>query len=81
MNDLLMKFYQEVIQYENESIELGKQLDNELVELLKPHEDKFNDDDIETIKALMYQFAYEAEECGFLLGVRSIAHLMTEIFP
>ena len=81
MNELLMKFYRDVIQYERESIELGKQLDDELVELLKPYEDKFNDEDMETIKALMYQFAYEAEECGFLLGVRSIAHLITEIFP
>ena len=47
MNELLMKFYQEVIQYENDSIEYGKQLDEEAIHLLEAYKEKFNDEEME----------------------------------
>lgn len=75
-----MKFYDEVIQYENDSIEFGKQLDEEVTQLLVVYKEKFNDEELEMIKGLMYQLAYEAERMGYVLGVESIAQIHSELF-
>ena len=80
MNELLMKFYQEVIQYENDSIEYGKQLDEEAIHLLEAYKEKFNDEEMEVIKGLMYQLAYEAERMGYVLGIKSVAQIHIELF-
>lgn len=75
-----MKFYQEVIQYENDSIEFGKQLDEEAIQLLETCKEKFNAEELEVIKGLMYQLAYEAERMGYVLGVKSVAQIHLELF-
>lgn len=80
MSELLMKFYREVIQYEPNSIELGKILDEEANELLIPYKEKFNDDDLETIRTLMYNLAHEAERMGFVLGVKIVIQILIELF-
>ncbi len=80
MSELLMKFYQEVIQYENDSIEYGKQLDEEAIHLLEAYKEKFNDGEMEIIKELMYQLAYEAQRMGYVLGVKSVIHIYLELF-
>lgn len=80
MNELLMKFYQEVIQYENDSIEYGKQLDEEAIHLLEAYKEKFDDEEMEIIKGLMYQLAYEAERMGYVLGVKSVVQIHIELF-
>jgi hypothetical protein len=80
MSELLMKFYQEVIQYENDSIEYGKQLDEEAIHLLEAYKEKFNDEEMEIIKELMYQLAYEAQRMGYVLGVKSVIQIYLELF-
>lgn len=80
MSELLMKFYQEVIQYENDSIELGKRLDEEVSQLIEAYKEKFSDEEIEVIKGMMYQLAYEAERMGYVLGVKSVAQIYMELF-
>lgn len=80
MSELLMKFYQEVIQYENDSIEYGKQLDEEAIHLLEAYKEKFNDEKMEIIKELMYQLAYEAQRMGYVLGVKSVIQIYFELF-
>lgn len=80
MRELLMKFYQEVIQYENDSIEFGKQLDEEAIQLLETYKEKFNAEELEVIKGLMYQLAYEAERMGYVLGVKSFVQIYLELF-
>ena len=80
MRELLMKFYQEVIQYENDSIEYGKQLDEEAIHLLEAYKEKFNDEEMEIIKELMYQLAYEAQRMGYVLGVKSVIQIYLELF-
>lgn len=80
MNNLLMKFYQEVIQYENDSIELGRQLDEEANQLLMSCKENFSDEEIDIIKGLMYQLAYEAEKMGYVLGVKSVVQIHLELF-
>lgn len=80
MRELLKKFYQEVVQYEDDSIEFGKQLDEEVTQLLVAYKDKFNDEEMEMIKGLMYQLAYEAERMGYVLGIKSVAQIHSELF-
>lgn len=80
MSKLLMKFYEEVMQYENSSIEFGKKLDEEANRLLTFHKDKFNEEEMEVIKGLMYQLAYEAEKTGYILGVKSAIQIYSELF-
>lgn len=80
MNELLMKIYREVVQYENYSIELGKVLDEEANELLVPYKEKFDADDLETIRTLMYDLSYTAEEKGFCLGVKTVIQILMEVF-
>lgn len=75
-----MKFYQEVMQYENDSIELGKMLDNEAILLLDQYKETFNSDDLEIIRTLMYELAYEAEKAGYMLGVKSVIHIIAELY-
>ena len=80
MSELLMKFYQEVIQYENDSIEYGKQLDEEANHLLEAYKVKLKDEEMEIIKELMYQLAYEAQRIGYVLGVKSDIQIYLELF-
>lgn len=80
MNDLLMKIYQEIIQYEDDSIELGKMLDKEAMLLLEPYRDTFGSDDVETVRTLMYELAYEAEKMGYMLGVKSVIQILSELY-
>lgn len=79
MKDLLMKIYNEIIQYEETSIELGKALDEEATKLLMSYKETFNDEDSETVKALMYNLAYEAQKTGFLLGVKTVFQILIEV--
>lgn len=44
-----MKFYEQIIQYETNSIEFGKKLDEEANRLLAFHKDKFNEEEMEVI--------------------------------
>lgn len=79
MKDLLMKIYNEIIQYEEISIEAGKLLDEEAKQLLVHHKGNFSDEDLETVKGLMYNLAYEAEKTGFVLGVKTAVQILMEV--
>lgn len=79
MDDLLLKFYNTVIQYENDSIQLGNELDAEVIKLLSQYQDKFSDEERELIKGLMYQLMYEAQRTGYVLGVKSIIQVYIEL--
>ena len=79
MNELLMKFYQEVIQYENDSIHLGNHLDEEVAKFLVQYNDKFDEEEKEIIKGIIYQLTYEAQKNGYILGVKSALQIYTEL--
>lgn len=80
MNDLLRKIYQEVILYEDYSLQLGKTLDEQTMLLLEPYRETFSSDNLETIRTLMYELAYEAEKMGYILGVKSVTQIITELY-
>lgn len=74
-----MKFYNTVIQYENDSIQLGNELDAEVTRLLSQYQNIFTDEERELIKGLMYQLMYEAQRTGYMLGVKSIIQVYIEL--
>lgn len=69
MNKLLHKIYGTVICNEKDAIELGKEVDAEISELLREHESVFGDDELAQIRELMYETAFIAKSAGFELGV------------
>ena len=79
MNELLMKFYQEIIQYENDSIHLGNCLDEEVAKFLVQYDDKFDEEEKEIIKRTIYQLTYEAQKTGYILGIKAVLQIYTEL--
>lgn len=55
-------------------------LDDRANQLLEPYTEAFDNNNLETIKTLMYNLAYEAEKTGFILGVKTIIQIFIEIF-
>lgn len=70
MNELLKKIYQDVISNENDVVEIGRTLDNEVNNLIEPYISHFNDEDIAIVKDMMYSILLKAEQSGFQTGVR-----------
>ena len=79
MEDLLSKIYDKVAFYEEESIQLGKEFDDVVNEILEPLKSKKTESEIEEIKELIYKASYFAEKYGFTIGVRFVGKLFTEI--
>lgn len=70
MMDLLRKIYDTVICYEEDTIEMCKRVDEELLDLIEPYKGKLSDDELDKLKDLMGCISATAEREGFLLGVR-----------
>ena len=79
MEDLLSKIYDKVAFYEEESIQLGKEFDNVVNEILEPLKSEKTESEIEEIKELIYKASYFAEKYGFTIGVRFTGKLFTEV--
>lgn len=79
MEDLLSKIYDKVAFYEEESIQLGKEFDDVVNEILEPLKSEKTESEIEEIKELIYKASYFAEKYGFTIGVRFTGKLFTEI--
>ena len=69
MNKLLHKIYGTVICNEKDAIEIGKEVDSEISELLHEHERAFGTQELEQVRELMYETAFIAQSAGFELGV------------
>ena len=76
MEDLLSKIYDKVAYYEKDSIQLGKEFDNVVNEVLEPLKDSKTEAEIEEIREMMYQVTYYGQKNGFVMGVR----FMTKFF-
>ena len=79
MEDLLSKIYDKVAFYEDDSIQLGKEFDCLVEDMVKPLENSKMEPEIEIIKELIYKAAYSAEKFGFQIGVRFIVKLFMEM--
>ena len=78
MEDLLSKIYDKVAYYEENSIQLGKEYDGIVNEVLEPLNGKKTESEIEEIKELIYQASYYAEKYGFIIGVRFMTKFFAE---
>lgn len=78
MEDLLSKIYEKVVYYESDSIQLGKEFDSQVDEILEPLKETMTESEIEAVKELVHTASFKAERYGFLLGVRFVVSLLTE---
>jgi len=79
MEDLLSKIYDKVAFYEEDSIQLGKEFDSLVEDMVKPLENSKTKPEIEEIKELIYKASYSAEKFGFNIGVRFMVKLFMEM--
>ena len=70
MMELLRKIYDTVICYEEDTVEMCRRVDKELLGLIEPYKGKLPDDRLDMIKDLMGCISATAEREGFLLGVK-----------
>ncbi len=78
MDELLSKIYDKVAFYEQDSVQLGKEYDNIVEEMLEPLKGRKTETEIEEIKELIYQAAYYAQKNGFQIGIRFGAKFLME---
>jgi len=76
---MLDEIFQNVICYEEDVILMGKQLDEEISDFLKPYQDKFTNREMEIIKNILYQTELSAKQMGFRLGVKYTLRLIKEL--
>jgi len=79
MSELLKKIYEDVIQHERISVEMGKRVDAWVDTLTAPYKGQLDADQMEQLRNLMYSTAIKAEEEGFQLGIRMIVKLVLEM--
>ena len=79
MNELLKKIYEEVICYEEDMMAAGKEVEVEINKLIEPYTDQFDETTLETVKTLLYQTSFSAEQTGFWLGIKYTIKLLSEI--
>lgn len=79
MEDLLVKIYRTIICNERDSTRLAEMYDEKLEAVLEPLKESMTEDEVEKLREIIYEVAYVTEQGGFMLGVRFMAKLMTEI--
>ena len=79
MKDLLSQIYEKVVCCESDSIQFGREYDQQVDELLEPLKETMTESEIEAVKELVYTASFKAERYGFLLGVRFVTGLLTEV--
>lgn len=76
MNKLLHKIFGTVVCNEKDAIEIAKEVDAEILGLLREHGEAFDKDEREQVKEMMYETAFIAQSAGFELGV----HFFLKLF-
>ncbi len=79
MSELLKKIYEDVIQHERVSVEMGNRVDRWVDTLTEPYKEQLDAGQMEQLRNLMYSTAIKAEEEGFQLGIRMIVKLVLEM--
>ncbi|MBR6770053.1 MAG: hypothetical protein IKM28_02205 [Lachnospiraceae bacterium] len=70
MDNLLDDIYEKVLCYEKEMQKAEKRLELEVEKLLYPYKDIWNEDDIGTIRELIYAFQVKAIKEGIRQGMK-----------
>lgn len=80
MNALLKKIYDTIVCYEDETINLGKELDKEVNRLVQLYQNLYSEQEMEELKSKLYSISIQSERAGFILGVKWMMKLLLEIF-
>lgn len=75
---MLSEIYDKVVYYGSGSVELRKEFDNKVEEILKPLEETKDKSEISEIRELIYAASYYAEKCGFMIGTRFMVKFLAE---
>lgn len=70
MNDLLRKIYNDVLVYEHDVVNINKQADKEISQLVELYTKRLSDNELEKFKDLLPTAVLTAEQAGFENGVR-----------
>ena len=76
MNNLLSEIYQVIIYQKEEAQMAEKRLEVEIEKLLHPYKEVWGEEDIGTIRELMYAIQMKAVEEGFKQGVKFAVDLL-----
>ena len=79
MRDLLEKVYKKVIFFEQEQIEVGKRVDENVNELIQPYIDQLSENEVEELKNLIYTACYNAQYEGFVLGAKTVLRTLVSM--
>ncbi|MCI8299276.1 MAG: hypothetical protein HFI69_02835 [Lachnospiraceae bacterium] len=76
MKEIWEKIYEKVIYQDEDVQKVEKELDMEISKLLMQYESKFNKNELEIIRDLMYAAESKSMQEGFWLGSRYILSLL-----
>lgn len=79
MNELLKKIYNNVLVYEEQVINISKVVDDEINNLMEPHQNKLSATELEELKDLLSSTALVAEQTGFEIGMRFAIKLIVSM--
>lgn len=79
MNELLKKIYNNVLVYEEQVINISKVVDDEINNLIEPHQNKLSATELEELKDLLSSTALVAEQTGFEIGMRFAIKLIVSM--
>lgn len=79
MNELLQKIYNNVLVYEEQVINISKVVDDEINNLIEPHQNKLSATELEELKDLLSSTALVAEQTGFEIGMRFAIKLIVSM--
>ncbi len=70
MKELFNKIYDNVISYEEDTIEIGCVIDNEINNLIEPYKAQLTPTEMEVLHDLLCSISLTAKREGFLLGAK-----------
>ncbi len=70
MRNLLKKVYENIVYYEEDSLAIGKELDEKINIYIQKYSNKLTQNELEELKGIFYKNSLDAEEKGFYLGVK-----------
>lgn len=79
MNELLKKIYNNVLVYEEQVTKISKAVDDEINNLIEPHQNKLSAIELEELKDLLSSTALVAEQTGFEIGMRFAIKLIVSM--
>lgn len=70
MNELLKKIFDNVISYEDDTVEVDRQIDEKIHIIIDQYREKLTDIELEELSGHLYYIALLAEQEGFQLGIK-----------